>query len=233
MEFALASRSDQLAMRMQRHEDAESGQQRDHGGAAVADQRQGHADYRKDAADHAGIDEYIHEKAQGDGAARQARKGALRLHRQVQRAADHHAVQRQNEQLSHEPEFLADDGEDEIGGALGEKFELRLTAVHVALAEQTAGADGDLRLDDVIPGAQAVGLGIEKGQYTLALIVVDEMPRTPGGGAEQRNGDEDQADLQPRQQHDDEAGGRDQQSRAQVRLRHDHGRWDGDQDSHD
>src|SRR5580693_4831929 len=143
----------QLAVRMQRHQDAEARQQRDHGCAAVTDQGQRNTDDRK----------------------------------------------------------------DEVGGALGQKLELRLTAVHVALAEQAARADGDLRLDDVIAGAQAVGLRMEKRQDALALIVVDEMPRTPGGGAEERNGDDNQANLQARQQHDDEAGGRNQQRSAQVR----------------
>ena len=49
-------------------------------------------------------------------------------------------------------------------------------------------------------GAEAVGLWIEKGQYALTLIVVDEMPRAPSGGTEQRNGDDNQANLQSGQQ---------------------------------
>src|SRR6202030_1776651 len=54
----------QLAMRMQRHENAEAGQQGDHGGAAIADHGQRHADHGQDAADHAGIDEHIHKEAE-------------------------------------------------------------------------------------------------------------------------------------------------------------------------
>ena len=55
----------------------------------------------------------------------------------------------------------------------------------------------------------------------------------PGGAAQQRNGYEDHANLQPGEQHHDEAGGRNQQGRAQIRLRHDHRRRNGDQDPHD
>jgi len=44
-------------------------------------------------ADHAGVDEYINKKTERDGAAGQAREGALRLHGQVQTTADHDAIQ--------------------------------------------------------------------------------------------------------------------------------------------
>src|ERR1700691_907500 len=77
-------RTDQLAMRMQRHQYAEAGQQGNHGCAAVADQGQWHADHRQYAAHHSRIDENVDEETERDGAACQARKGTLSLHRQVQ-----------------------------------------------------------------------------------------------------------------------------------------------------
>ena len=55
-------------------------------------------------------------------------------------------------------EFLADHGEDEIGRALGQELQLRLAAVHPALAEHAARAERDLALDDVIARAQRIGL---------------------------------------------------------------------------
>src|SRR5271156_3959226 len=78
-----SSGSDELAMRMQRHQYAEAREQRDHGCAAVADHRQGHPDHRYDAADHAGVDEYIDEEAQCDRAAGETCKGVLALHGKV------------------------------------------------------------------------------------------------------------------------------------------------------
>src|ERR1700678_2270582 len=220
-------------MRMQRHEDAEAGQQRDHGSAPVADQRQGHADHRQDAARHAGVDEHIDEEAQCDGASGQARKSVLALHGQIQRASDHDAVQRQNEQLAQQAELLADDGEDEIGGPFRQEFKLRLAAVHIALAETPARADRDLRLDDVVSGAQRVVFGIEEGQYALPLVIVDEMPGRPDGASQHGDGYQYDPQLQAGEQHHDEAGGGDQQGRAEVRLLGDHRGGYGDQDAHD
>ncbi len=97
------------------------------------------------------------------------------------RAADDEQVQQQQQQQAQQPELLADDREDEVGGALGQELELRLAAVHPALAEHAAGADGDLRLDDVVAGAERIGLRVEEGEDALALVVVHEAPAEPGG----------------------------------------------------
>src|SRR5882724_7288277 len=179
-------RSDELAMRVQRHQNAESRQQRDHRRAAIADHRQRHADYGQNAAHHAGVDEHVDEEAERDGTAREARKGVLPLHREVQGAADDDAVQDQEHQTRQQTEFLANDRKYEIGGTFRQEFQLSLTAHHIALAEHPAGADGDLRLDDVVSRAERIVFGIQKRQDALALIVVDEMPGRDGGGAEQR-----------------------------------------------
>src|SRR5882762_8750565 len=178
--------SDQLAMRVQRHQYAEARQQGDHRRAAIADHRQRHADDGQNAAHHAGVDEDVDEETERDGAARQARKGILPLHREVQGAPDDDAVQDQQHQARQQTEFLADDCKYEVGGTLRQEFQLSLTAHHVALAEHPAGADGDLRLDDVVSRAERIVFGIQKRQDALALIVVDEMPCRDGGGAEQR-----------------------------------------------
>ena len=59
------------------------------------------------------------------------------------RAADDEHVQHQQHQQAEEAELLADDREDEVRGALGQELELRLAAVHPALAEHAARADRD------------------------------------------------------------------------------------------
>src|ERR1700722_13300804 len=198
-------------MRVQRHQYAETGQQSDHRRAAVADQRQRHPDHRQYAAHHAGIDENIDKEAERDGAARQARKGILALHREVQRTSDDDAVQNQEHETWQQAELLADDRKDEIGRALRQKLELRLTAVHITLAEQPALADGDLRLDDVVAGAERVVFGLQEGEYALPLVVVNEMPGRHGGAPQQGYRNQNDPQLQPGKQHHDEAGCRDQQ----------------------
>src|SRR5690348_2693525 len=59
-----ALRADQLAMRKQRHEDTEAGQQGHHRSATVADQRQRHAHHGQNAAHHAGVDEDVDEEGE-------------------------------------------------------------------------------------------------------------------------------------------------------------------------
>src|SRR5277367_6030996 len=179
-------RADQFAMRVQRHQYAEPRQQGDHRGAAVADHRQRHAHHRQNAAHHAGVDEYIDKETERDRAARQARKCVLALHREVQGASDDDAVQNQEHETGQQSELLADNGEDEVGRAFRQEFELCLTTHHVALAEQAARTDRDLRLDDVVARAERIVLGFQEGQDALALIVVDEMPGRHRGPAQQR-----------------------------------------------
>ena len=79
-------------------------------------------------------------------------------------------------------ELFADHGVDEIGGALRQELELALRAVEQSLAEHAARADGDLRLDDVIAGAELVGFGIEQREDALLLVVVEHvLPGEPAG----------------------------------------------------
>ena len=128
----------------------------------------------------------------------QARERVLRLRRDVQPAADDEHVQQISTKQPDQPPFLADHGEDEIGRALRQELELRLAAVHVALAEHAARADRDLRLDGVIAGAERVGLRIEEREHALPLIVVQEVPDDRHGADDERAQPEDVAQLQAR-----------------------------------
>ena len=222
-----------LRCECERHQDAESGEQRHHGGAAVADQGQRHAHHGHNAAHHAGVHEHVDEERERDRPSGETCKRVLALHREVQGPADHHRVEGQDEELAEQAEFLADDGEDEIGRAFRQELELCLAAVHVALAEDSARANRDLRLDDVIAGAQRVGLRVQEGQDALALIVVDHVPGAPCGAAEERDGYQDDPKVHAGEQHHDEAGGRDQQRGSQVGLHHDHGGRNHDEHAHD
>ena len=65
--------------------------------------------------------------------------------------------------------------------ALGQEVELVHHALHVALAPQFAGADGDARLQDVVARAQGVVTGVEEGEHALLLVVVHEHAPHEGG----------------------------------------------------
>jgi hypothetical protein len=70
-----------------------------------------------------------------------------------------------------------------------------LRALQEALAEHAAGAERDLRLDDVVAGAERIALGIEEGQHPLLLVVVQ---RLPGERRRDRGGDDDRRELPQR-----------------------------------
>src|SRR5882672_2674597 len=139
---------------MQRHQDAEAGHERHHRAAAVAHERERHADDGEQAAHHAGVHEHVYEERDAEAPGNEPRKSILRFEGHEERAPDHEEVEADEEQEPEESELLADHGEDEVRAALRQELELRLAAVHPALAEDTARADRDLRLDDVIARAE-------------------------------------------------------------------------------
>src|SRR3546814_12746166 len=63
---------------------------------------------------------------------------------------------------------------DEVGVPLGQIVEVALRPVEEALAADTARPDRDLRLADVIAGAQGLAFGVEEDQHAFLLIVVQE-----------------------------------------------------------
>ena len=116
-------------------------------------------------------------------------------------------------------ELFAHHGVDEVGGALRQELELALRAVEQSLAEHAARADGDLRLDDVITGAELVGLRIEQREDALLLVVVEHVvPREPAGGGARGGQPEDHAELQAGQDHHQHAADEDEAAGAEVRL---------------
>ncbi len=81
----------------------------------------------------------------------------------------------------------------------------------------------------MIAGAKRVALGVQKCQHALPLVVVHEVPQRRRRERGQGSEGHDQAQLQPGQQHDEQAGRSDQQGGAEIGLRRDqHGRDDDD-----
>ena len=96
-----------------------------------------------------------------------------------QRSAISHAAQhdqaaagRARASAADQAEFLADHGEDEVGLLLRQEVQVALRALQEALAPHPARAERDLRLDDVVAGAERVALRVEEGVDARALVVV-------------------------------------------------------------
>ena len=108
---------------------------------------------------------------------------------------------------------------------LGKKAELGLAAVQVALAPEATGTQRDLGLDDVVAGAQGVGLRIQEGEHALALVGVQVRPQhRQGRSAGEAHGHE-LPDPHPR--HEQEGGAADQQrgGGAEVGLHENQRAW--------
>ncbi len=120
--------------------------------------------------------------------------------------------------VADEPELLGVDGEDEVAGALGDELEVGLRALHPALAERTAGADRDHRLERVEALAERVGRRIDQRQDALALVVVQQRPRHGQHGQSADRHHRQPAPRQAGEEDHEEAGAEHQQRRAEVGL---------------
>src|SRR3569623_2137195 len=181
-----ASARQQSAVSVNGHEDTETGHDGHQRRAAVAHQRQRHAHDRQEAGDHADVDEHVHEEGEGDAARHQPRVTGLRLRRDIKPAADDEEINRDQQQNAQQHELFSQHRENEIGGPFRLKIEMGLGAVEPALAVDAAGANGYLRLIDVIAGAERIILRIQKCDDTLALIIAQEIPQHRRRGRAQR-----------------------------------------------
>ena len=134
-------------------------------------------------------------------------------------------------QPADQPPFLGHGGKDEVGVAFGQIVEVALRSVEEALAADAARPDRDLRLADVIAGAERIAFGVEEDQHALLLIVVEE--REQHG---QRRGAGDRGAAEPPEgqagdEHHHHAADTDRQRGAKVGLQHDqrHGHADHQQ----
>ena len=136
-----------------------------------------------------------------------------------QRDQDDRRITGQDGEGTDETELLGHRREDEISVFFGQEFQLALAAQAEPLAQEAAGAQGDLGLHDVIARARRIGLRVQEGQHPVALILVHAehhigRNQRHGGGAHSS----DDLPAQPRHEHDGRAGQADQHGRAQVRL---------------
>ena len=90
--------------------------------------------------------------------------------------SDHDEVEQQQNDATDKAPLLGKHCEDKIGMLRRQKIEPVLRAVQVTFAENPSRADGDLRLDDMISGAQRITIRIEKCQDAVALVRHEKLP---------------------------------------------------------
>ena len=98
---------------------------------------------------------------------------------------------------------------------------MALGSLKVSLAEQAAGAERDLRLQDVVAGAERVRFGVEEREYSSLLILVQELPDDRPGTERDDDGDTDLPRLESGQEQHDRAAEREQQRGPQIGLAQD------------
>src|SRR5204862_1944055 len=131
---------------------------------------------------HGRVDEGIQEEIGADAEAEQSPELATAAQRDRKGVDDYQDIKGQQHQAADKAEFLGEHREDEIGLLLRQKAQMALRAEQKTLAEQPAGAERDLRLHDVITGAERVGIGLEEGIEPGLLVVAQERPGDRGRG---------------------------------------------------
>ena len=101
---------------------------------------------------------------------------------------------------------------------------MALGALHETFAEQAARAQGDLRLDDVIAGAERIAFRVEVGLDALLLIIMHEAPGHWPRPAPQRQHHDEHPDAHAGQEEDGAAGQNQHHRRAHVGLLQHQGR---------
>src|SRR5262249_17932414 len=155
---------------------AETEHDGEHRRAAVGNERQRHADDGYEAHDHCRINRHVEREIGHDPEPEKAPELAAAAEGDRETVADDEHVKRQQRDTADKAEFLGQGGEDEVGLLFRQKAQMALRAVQKALAEQTSGAERDLRLQNVIAGAERIALRVEKRIDPVLLIIAQEVP---------------------------------------------------------
>src|ERR1700676_486219 len=207
----------------QRHglDEAQRRQRGDRRGSTVRDQGQRDARDRQQADVHAyvldDLDQDHHEHAAREQLAEPVGRPGRRSQETDQQQAEH----RQQHQAPQQAEFLGEDREDEVGRAFGHETELALEAVQPSLAEQTARANCDPRLKQVVTGAERVLVRIEKDLQAPALVPVEQIGQQGQSYTRREDEGEELPRARPRQEKDAQDHGHENDRRAEVGLAQD------------
>src|SRR3954447_19873151 len=185
------------------HQHAEEREGAHQRAASIADEGRGDAFGRAGTEHDAHVDEALDDDDDGRAEGQIAAEVVIHAPGGAEASPEDHAEAEEDDAGADEAEFLTDDGVDKVGVGLGEVEEL-LLAVHQAGAEESAGADRDLRLLGLVVGISCgerllhVGPDgaalVEAGhQGVVAVDEVDDSGETVGlavnGNAESEEGD--------------------------------------------
>src|SRR5260221_4319016 len=159
-----------IAVDIDADQQAEAEHDGQHRRAAIGDQRQRHSEHRDETHHDRGLDEDMEKEIDGDAEAEQPAEMAAAAQRDGEAVDEDQRIKSEQGDAADETELLGQHGEDEVGLLLGQEVEMALRAVQEALAEEPARAERDLRLQDVIAGAERIVLGVEKGVDAVALV---------------------------------------------------------------
>ena len=147
----------------------------------------------------------------------------------AQGAPDQDQVEQQDDGDADKAEFLPRHGEDEVRVVFGQETQLALGSLHPALAEEHAAADGDFRLDDVVPGAVGIQFGVQKDADPVALVLMEQVPEKRRAAGADGPGDADPLHLEAADPEHAARDGREDQGRSQVGLPQDQHERDQDE----
>ena len=221
---------------MDRLQQADENQERDHRGAAVADERQRDTCHRHDTNRHPDVHEHLEQDHHADASGEDAPVHVARQDGDPERAPDKESIEHQEHRCAQEPVAFADHGEDEVGVVLRKEVQRGLRR-HVPAAGERARSDGDHGLDDVVAGPLGVLAGVDEDEQPVELVLLDEVDAGQGqhlerddeGGEARRSEDRE---VRPRRAVEVQHGQgehHDHHRRAEVRLLVDEERRHGPQ----
>ena len=156
------------------HHEAESDQNRHHGGAAVRNEGQRDADDRCQAGHHRDIDKDVKEEHRRDAHGHEAPRRLLRM--AIANVGNHRCVEGDQQEAADQSELFCIHGKNKVRLYLGQEGEVALRPFQKALARYPARTERNERLQGVITGTQWITLGREEGHDPVFLIGMQHGP---------------------------------------------------------
>ena len=166
------------------------GEDGNHGGTAVADQRQGQTDNRHGADAHTDVDHVLEHQGGSRTETHQPPHIVRGLDTHVNAPGNDGKLQQHHNHTAQEPQFLADGGENIVRVLSEEVAALGTVAVEQALARQAA-AGQRLEVDFVVVAfVDTLGVNgvVKEDQNSVLLVFTKEWPKYRKGNADARNG---------------------------------------------
>ena len=163
----------------------------------MGDERERDARDRHDADDHPDVHDELEEDHRREPGGHREPERVLGSPAGDEDPPDEDGEQEEDDDRADEPELLAELGEHEVRRLDREEVAAILRPVRQALPDEPAGADGDLRLEELVAGPLRIGLRVQEADEPLLLVVLEH--------------------VGPRDGHDSDRHGREHAEPAQAR----------------